>query len=318
MKKLSKQYIENGGGVQIIPPAISDAHYERIFKIGAEQTESFDWKPYRPKFENQFNTYDCTNFSRTNAAEYMAKKAGVKDGESELNFSDLHLAVLSGTTKNGNNLNAPSEAFRTLGIVLQEHCQYDQDMLLNPIGTWAKRQQKVNAIPKDARRYKGGNHSWVSPIKAILKDALESSPLQIAVGIDHRWNEGGIIPRCVNPTAYHAIVLEKIFFDGRYRIFDSGTQEEKILASDYIIEQAKSFRDLPNNWKEVQKKTMFQLIKKKGKPEVCFVAFGKNYLIDDMDKVQKGQESGFFAPEIIEQDNMDINGEWRDFYWQHL
>ena len=267
--------------VIIQEPKEEDARYEEIFTIGAAKKKSFDWKPYRPKFEDQRATFDCTNFSRLNCAEYVAKKEGVKDDKGqELNLSDLHLSVGSGTSQNGNNLNNPSEYFRKNGVVRQEFCDYDLDMLTNPKGTWYKRQQKVSQIPKSAKRYKGGNHSWVVTTKAVLMDALDYSPIQIAVGLDYRWNRGGIIPPCVNPTAYHAIVLESIDELGRYHIFDSSSHEEKTLDANYQIRQAKSFRDLPQTWKEEQKKLpIFYKAKNSSAVYMYGLGDGKFYLI---------------------------------------
>ena len=181
---IDQKYIQRGGGVILNPPLETDAVYERVFTIGAEPAESFDWRPYLPLFETQRATFDCTCFSRTNCGEYVGVKAGIKDHNgNEINFSDLHLAVEANNTLNGNDLNNPSEAFRKKGIVLQVFCQYDNDMLDHPAGTWAKRKQKVAAIPKDAKIYFGGNHSWVAATKAAMKDALQYSPLQIAVGL---------------------------------------------------------------------------------------------------------------------------------------
>jgi len=257
-------------------PLPGDALYEVVFEIGATKAESRNWKEYRPEFERQGITGDCVSFSRTSAGEYKNNEAG----QPTINFSDLELAVGSKTTLKGNNLNRPSEYFRKTGVVKQEFCDYDADMLNNPKGTWWKRQQKVNAIPDIAKKYKGGNHSWVITRKDVMIDALQHSPLQIAVGLDRRWNQGGVIPRSDNPVVYHAIVLEHIDNQGRYHIFDSQTQESKILASDYKINQVKSFRDLPVLWKD-KKKALPIFYKAKNSPAIWLygIGSGKFYLI---------------------------------------
>ena len=237
--------------VIIETPDEDDAHYEVVFTIGAEPTESKSWKEFRPEYERQYFTGDCVSFSRTSIAEYVAKKEGF-----DINFSDLHLAVGSNTSLRGNSLSAPSEYFRKKGIVLQKFCNYDNDMLQNPKGTWAKRRQKVDAIPKSAKRYKGGNHSWVVGIKRVLKDALEHSPIQIAIGLDKSYRNRGIVQPPKQILTYHAVVLELIDKKGQCHIFDSLSGETKILAANYPITQAKSFRDLPVLWNKDKKKAL--------------------------------------------------------------
>lgn len=236
--------------VIIEEPGEDDAHYEAIFTIGAEKSESKNWAEFRPEYERQGYTGDCVSFSRLNCAEFVANK----DGQ-ELNLSDLHLAVGSNTSLRGNSLKAPSEYFRKKGVVEQSLCHYDADMLTyqGVRKHWLRRMQKVGAIPKNAVRYKGGNHSWVTPKKEVMKDALEHSPLQIAIGLGSNYRYGGVVAKPSQILVYHAVVIEHIDSEGRYHIVDSLSGETKKLASDYPIRQVKSFRDLPQTWKKKQR-----------------------------------------------------------------
>ena len=251
-----KTFIPNS--VIIKEPDITDSIYEQSFagkirKFKANQ-QSFDWRPFEPKLEKQGNTSDCTCFSRTNAAETVALKSKVTDDEGqEFNFADLYLAVGSNTSQSGNSLKAPSEFFRKNGVVLQKFCQYDQDMLNSPNSTWARRKTKFNQAntnPK-AKKYKGGNYSFVTPSPAFLKDALTYSPLQIAIGIGYNYNEEGVIQPPTKVVGYHAVVLQFIDTLNQYFIYDHYDQKNKTLAANYPIYQALSFRDLVYTWRSL-------------------------------------------------------------------
>ena len=250
MTKQQKDFVSKSG--VRIEASVKDAYYQDIFPIGAVRTESKDWKPFRPTFENQGSTYDCTNFSANNVTESKMKEAGVADEDgNEINLSDLELAVRSGTTTNGNNMTAGPDILQKQGIVLERYCSYDGDMLDNPTSTWSRRQQKVNAIPVNARRYKGGAYSFINPKrKDAMMDALEFSPLRIAIGLNQTWFNNGVVPKCKNSTAYHACVVEKIYPNGQYRVFDSVNKNEVTLAADYELLQVQSFRDFDvEGWK---------------------------------------------------------------------
>jgi hypothetical protein len=229
--------IKNGGCI-LAPIQPTDAIYEQIF--AGEVQEPINWEMFLPLFETQKNTTGCVSFSRLNCAETLAKREGLS-----FNLSDRHLFVLSGTTKSGNNLNAVSEAFRTLGIVREEYFTWKEGQLEDPSGHW----QEIfdtSLIPADARRYFGGNHSWVNG-KENMKSALAFSPLQIAIGVGETYGDD-LIKNPKEITAYHCIMLYYISDKG-YHIYDSVIKATQILAPDYKILQAKSFRDLPEDWK---------------------------------------------------------------------
>lgn len=235
----------------IIKQDKEDAVYEQVF--GTAEDKPIDWTPYLPNFERQGNTAFCVSFARLNCAETMAKRDKL-----ELNLSDRHLGVVSNTTKQGNGLKAVAEAFRKKGIVKEGLFKWKSEYLINPEKYW-KEIFDTSPIPKEARRYYGGNYSWVST--KLIKSALAHSPIQIAFGVGETYHDI-IIRKPKNITSYHSVMLYHINPDGNYRIFDSADGAKKILDKDYPIIQAMSFRDLPENWKLAQspRKTLLDII----------------------------------------------------------
>lgn len=235
------------------PQSPSDADYGLIMGAVGSLEASYDWRQHQPTTENQGATFDCVSFSRTSVAEHLAIKNGVKAIEKELNFSDLYLAVASNTTTRGNSLVQVNDAFRHEGTVLQSECNYDQDMLDSPFTTWGKRVDKYKATDKKARRYNGGNYSFVNvDRKDLMIQALAHTPLQIAVGLDYNWRSDKIVQRPKVKRVYHSVVLQHIGNDGNYYIFDTDSKQNKILAANYPIETAMSFADLPTDWRDIQ------------------------------------------------------------------
>jgi len=235
----------------IVPPDRKDASYARVFGATIKDIKgvSFDWRIYEPELEKQGNTSDCTCFSRLNCAEMVAKKAGVLDDDgNEFNLSELFLAVGSGTSPQGNNLKAPSEFFRKEGVVLKKFCDYSGVMLTDPAGTWNLRSIKYLAAKKN-KRYLGGNWSWVKPTTELLKDALQYSPIQIAVGLDDKWNTADVVSAPVKYYGYHAITLVYIDEKDQYVVYDHYDKKYKTLAANYPILQAISYRDLVEGWR---------------------------------------------------------------------
>ncbi len=58
-------------------------------------------------------------------------------------------------------------------------------------------------------------------------------------------------PDPIKVNAYHAVVCFFIDALSQYYIYDSIGRTFKILAADYKLTGVKSFRDLPQNWKEL-------------------------------------------------------------------
>jgi len=239
-------------GLGYIPETIKlgAAIYDFVFQgqILAGLRESKNWKQFLPQLELQYWIPFCVTFSRLNCAEAKARSEGL-----ELNLSDRVLGVESGTTKQGNHLETVAEWFRKSGTVLEQVCSFTKEQISDGYNRW----NEIYSLPESvrtAKRYFGGNHSWVMTKEGMI-DALEYSPLQIAIPLISSYEEYeryGVVP---NPapakiTAYHAVTLYYIDSIGQYHIYDSCGRTFKILASDYSLTGVKSFRDLPQNWKE--------------------------------------------------------------------
>lgn len=216
--------------------------YDAIFGA-TTTTESFNWKPYLAPRENQGWIPFCVSFSRLNCAEAKAKKDGV-----DINLSDRYLGVTSHTSKSGNSLHQVSETFRSTGTVDEYQCTFTPEMLSEGWSYW----DAINTLPdlSSAKKYTGGDHAWVYGKQAMI-DALQYSPLQIALGLDRSYEIDKIVKTPKIATAYHAVCLYYIDKDGLMYIQDSCGTEFKILESDYLLQGVKSFRDLPANWKEL-------------------------------------------------------------------
>lgn len=243
-------------------PLPQQAVYNRIFAGGIGSGESFNWKPYLPVRERQYRLPFCVTFSRTNCAEAKAKKEGV-----EINFSDRDLGVSSGTSKLGNFQDVVSDKFRNLGAVVETDCPFTQGMLsLSYPGAW----EDIFNLPdlKGKRRYKGGSHSWVYGLGAMI-DALDHSPLQIALGLGDTWEKNGIVQRPSSIRAYHAITLYYIDSSGNKYIHDSIGKEWKILSPDYPLTGTLSFRDLPGDWKDTM--AIIEFVHRAGTEEYGFL-----------------------------------------------
>ena len=223
-----------------IPEIINneDANYERVF--GTRMGAAVNWRPFLPYFESQKSLPYCVTFSRLNCAEAKAKREAV-----DVNFSDRALAVESGTSKEGNSLTTVSERFRNFGNVLENDCPY--------VDNWDESVKLPNLTGK--QRYYGGSHSWVTGIDA-MRSALAYSPLQIGFAVGAEYGLGGVVPPPTEIKYYHAVTLYTISDKG-FEIYDSIYADYKTLSLNYPIPWAKSFRDLPTNWKILN--TMYTL-----------------------------------------------------------
>lgn len=235
---------QNPYGVIPRDPLPGQAVYNRIFAGGVGAGASKDWRGILPPRERQYAIPFCVAFSRTNCAEAKAKEAGI-----DVNLSDRELGVLSGTTKQGNYLDVVSYTFKQIGITTEQDVPFTQEML-NDISdpVW----NKTFALPDTTgkKRYKGGGFSFVIGREQLI-DALQYSPLQMAVGIGETWETTGIVEKPKAIGAYHAVTLAHIDAQGSYYIQDSIGREWKTLTPDYPYTGILSFRDLPENWKDI-------------------------------------------------------------------
>ena len=261
MNEIQMKQLINGSGLKLTKPKITDAVYEQIF--GAEIAVPINWEQWLPIKEFQSVPF-CVTYSRLNCAETISKKTG-----EELNFADRWLGVISGTTKNGNSMDNVSDWFRNTGSPLEQYCPF--------ITTdWVKIFD-LSGVPKDVRMYKGGNYSWLKTDIASLKNALAYSPVQLGIGCGETYYNEVVTPP-KNIYSYHAV--ECYWIDDKYiYIYDSVQPSNKKLSINYPINCAMSFRDLPDNWREIQ--FMAKLERKKNEEKVHLIINNVNYWIKE-------------------------------------
>jgi len=251
-----------------IPDEIKKEHaiYERVFGAGdSKLKKSFNWLKLLPIRERQWWIPFCVIFSRLDCAEAKGNKEGVKR-----NFSDRRLGVESGTTKVGNSMDAVSEWFRKKGVDLETDTPFTKEMFSEGWNMW----DEIFDLPEAGKRYFGGSHSWVWTKQGMI-DALEHSPLSIAVGeCENNWERDGEVQNPTRIDFYHCVTLYYIDELGRYHVRDSLGKEFKILNKDYPIKWCKSFRDLPENWKDKNMENEFvKIIADKTTPDSKAVGF---------------------------------------------
>ena len=238
-----------------------NAIYEMVFGSVVEKRESFNWKPYLPTRERQWWIPFCVIFSRLDCGEAVAKKSGL-----EINGSDRRLGVESETTKNGNTLDKVSDCFRKKGVDQEKDTPFEPAMINDGWSMW----DKIFDLPEAGKRFFGGGHSWVLSKSAMI-NALDHSPLQIAVGDNNEnWERDGEVQNPDKIDFYHAVYIYYIDIQGRMYVRDSCGKAEKILNKDYPIQWCKSFRDLPENWKEINMNNFVKIIKDKNSSAVGF------------------------------------------------
>jgi hypothetical protein len=229
-------------------PGELDAFDDDVFgSVEFGSSPSKDFRQYRPKHEIQ-SYGDCVSFSRLNVAESKARMEGVtnEDGE-EVNFSDLELAVNSGTSQRGNGLKKVAERARSVGVILEKFCPYTRN--------WNERASRVANIPSYAKRYKLGNYAWVKRDHSgldrnYLKNALEGGPIQIGVGLGETYRYADeVIQPPRNITVWHAIMNDYIDDQDQVYCYDHYNRKDVVFAKNYPINFAMTFKDLPENWR---------------------------------------------------------------------
>lgn len=200
-------------GLVNIGPQVGD------FILGAEASlpvsvrlQSGDWSKYNPTSEKQyvhakFDTMSCTTFSLLNLLEmqvtYLIKENKLTDEQSDflmknkyfdekdkVNFSEAYIAILSGTTKQGNHFQKVADTVRHYGLIPQN---------LLPFGdakTWeewhdAKRiTEEMKKLGAEFLKHFVIGYEWVFfdndlglSTEAMKKsaEALQHAPLQVAV-----------------------------------------------------------------------------------------------------------------------------------------
>lgn len=254
--------MQNPYGLIPRDPLPGQAVYNRIFSGGGQVGASKDWRDLLPPRERQYNIPFCVSFSRTNCAEAKGREAGI-----DVNLSDRELGVISGTTKQGNYLDVVADTLRKVGVTTEVDVPFTQEMLNNiSDSAWNKTFALPSTLGK--KRYKGGDFSFVIG-RAQIVDALNYSPLQLAIGIGDTWESAGIVNKPNSIGAYHAVTLYHVDAQGYMYIQDSIGKELKTLTPDYPYTGILSFRDLPENWKDIMAEIEF--VHRVGTSEYAFL-----------------------------------------------
>jgi hypothetical protein len=230
---------------------------------------SGDWRGLLPTAERQsskfFDTMSCVTFSAMNVFEtklnlmklqgklhpLMIKEfeeAGYFDVNGNFNFSDRFIAKLSGTSKQGNSLNAVAEAIRKNGLVPESAWPWDA----NAVFTWEEYMAEIPQEVKDIGtkvflKWIKINWEWILDTNASVDYAAEmfdkhlvESPIQVATAVCSGWNSADVtpVPRCDYPIAHATMISYRDKATGLYWDYDHYVPFSKMLASDYPIPYA--------------------------------------------------------------------------------
>lgn len=146
------------------------------------ENESGDWTDFLPPGEWQRNnfvdTMACVTFSLLNCIETIEK---FKTGK-QVNYSDRWIALMSGTTKQGNYLSRVAQAVREYGLVKEEswpapdNYNWDSYYALPS----AEKMAELKAEGAEWKRTRDLNYAFLYEITpAEISLHLKQSPLQI-------------------------------------------------------------------------------------------------------------------------------------------
>lgn len=230
--------MENYGLILVEPTAQDYRDKGKLSLGGAPLQMSGQWDAYLPEKELQaqyVETQACVSFGTLNCVEALEKKIY----GAHTNWSDRFLANISGTTQYGNDPNTVAEVLRKKGTVYQEDWPFTAD-----INTWAKFYStipfdtEVQAQAKFRAKYNFG-HQWVGTDPQSMKNALQYSPLGVAVQAWPSPGNDGIYER--EGGSNHWVCCYG-YVNGRYwKIFDTYDNTKKKLAWDYGFPMVKQY-----------------------------------------------------------------------------
>lgn len=203
----------------------NSANYEVVLESG-------DWSKVAITDEEQavpfvFDTMSCVTFSAHNSLELQAKiiklpdthitflkDNGYFDVNGNLNLSDKFTAIMSGTTKAGNNFFSVADSIRKNGVIPESMLPFGGEKTWEDWHNKKQITQKMKDLGKEFTKYFDVSYEWVffdmdkkfadADVDAC-EVALKQAPVQIGVPL----------------PATHAIVMTKIKDGSYYRIYDS-------------------------------------------------------------------------------------------------
>lgn len=265
-------------GVLVMAPRPSD------FKAGGESGISFEtrlqdgnWNVHRPFVEKQkfgiWETNACVTFSDLNCIETqirwmlannkippdhlkMLQEAGYLQDYGnglEVNLSDRFTAKMSGTTKDGNTLQAVVDSVRNDGAAAQGSWDYTQDQGTT-FKTWDTFWADFYVTPTPDVIAKAKlflqvfdiAYEWVyiinsplfpnSPLSYIKKH-LQHAPIQVLTAVGSDWNTGNPLAACGCQVA-HATMVYNVDDLNQFQIMDHYAPFQKTFSSNYCIPYA--------------------------------------------------------------------------------
>lgn len=155
-------------------------------KSNADWTEV--WLSLKPEtqFGARVETMGCTGFGTSNILEMIWKYQYNKD----INISDRALNKMSGTTRNGNSVDAPIDTIRKQGFLLEDEWNWDRETF-----DWDDYYKTIpsNLLAKAKTRLKEWDfeHEYISTYnKETRIEALKTSPIGGTVAAWYKGSDG--------------------------------------------------------------------------------------------------------------------------------
>lgn len=211
--------------------------------------ESGDWRPYvpvgEPQIRGSLETNSCTNFGWLNAVETYSRCLF----NSDRNFSDRFLAIVSDQAREGNDPQKVAEAIRTIGLIDEYKLPFVDGMTWetyftpNPMTrVYLDEAKKFRAEFDFKHEYLFTYNTPVSEQQRLILQGLKRSPVPATV---YAWVKDG--DKYIRPPGVqgnHWIVILHAEPGVGYWIFDSDGRDGtylKLLSWDYQFDIAKGF-----------------------------------------------------------------------------
>lgn len=191
-----------------------------------------NWQPYLPEPEFQsrpyFDTNGCAIYGTLNALECLLNRLVAN----KQNWSERFIAVMANSDPAGNNPHTVIEAIRKNGLLPEADLPFDDSITSWTL--WASPKPMLKALLDKAKKFLHGwtvGHEWVSDDPARIMDALQYSPLGVAV---YAWtmDETGLYHFPAGLPRNHWCLLVGYKPQQHWLVFDSYDQVFKRIAWD--------------------------------------------------------------------------------------
>lgn len=233
--------------------------------VGAETGIKYEercsnWTPYLPTNERQnrgFETFSCVSFSALNIIEMQIKYLYMTGAMNEdtlkylkdvydmndngdVNFSDRYIAILSGTTRQGNSGNNVAETIRKYGLIPDKILPFEGDNFDEFMNKNAVTDEMI-FLGKQFLVKSGLNYAyeWVyiygdkANAFDVLSKHIKQAPLQIFSPICPGWSYDRPVKTCPSNIPQHATLVYNV--NQLIEILDQYEPFYKQLDKDYPI-----------------------------------------------------------------------------------